>query len=156
MTKKELLLDIPREIESERLIIKRYEKGQGKNLFELLERNDNREFLKEHVDEATTVHTLEDAEIRVRELHEFWITRKHFVMGIWLKETNTYIGNIWIQPLISGKIPLSNLVIFLIRVIPAWVMLQKLQYELCNLFLRIYKQLKFFSLLEIQMFVVIN
>ena len=98
MTNKELLLDIPHEIESERLIIKRYENGQGKDLLALLERNDNRTFLKEHVDEAATVHTLEDAETRVRELYMFWIIQKHFVMGIWLKETNTYIRNIWIQP----------------------------------------------------------
>ncbi|MHA1126430.1 MAG: GNAT family N-acetyltransferase, partial [Candidatus Heimdallarchaeota archaeon] len=55
-------------------------------------------FLKEHVDEATKVITLQDAEIRVRELHMFWKSEKHLVMGIWFKETNTYIGNIWIQP----------------------------------------------------------
>jgi len=48
-----LLLDIPYEIESARLLIKRYEEGDAKDLFALLERNDNREFLKEHVDEAT-------------------------------------------------------------------------------------------------------
>ena len=91
-------LDIPYEIESVRLLIRRYEKGDGKYLLALLERNDNRDFLKEHVDEATEVLTLEDAEKRVKQLHDFWKKQEHFVMGIWFKETDTFIGNIWIQP----------------------------------------------------------
>jgi len=91
-------LDIPYEIESENLIIKRYEEGNGKDLFALLERNYNREFLKEHVDEATEVFTLEDADKRVKQLIDFWEKQEHFCMAIWFKKTNTFIGNIWIQP----------------------------------------------------------
>lgn len=95
---KELLRNVPHEIETERLVIKKYEKGEGKDLLELLNRNDNREFLKEHVDEASNVHTLEDAENRISELVNFWLNQEHYVMGIWFKETKTFIGNIWIQP----------------------------------------------------------
>lgn len=49
------LLDLPTQIESERLIIRKFEKGDGNGLFNLLERNNNREFLKDHADEATKV-----------------------------------------------------------------------------------------------------
>jgi RimJ/RimL family protein N-acetyltransferase len=93
-----MLLEILTKIESERLIIKKFEKGEGKDLFDLLERNNNREFLKQHVDEATDVTTLDKAEIRVRMLSAWWEARVRFVMGIWFKETNTFIGNIWIEP----------------------------------------------------------
>lgn len=96
--RKELLIELQEKIESERLIIKKYEKGEGKDLLNLLERNDNRNFLKEHVDEATHVITLDDAEIRVRALRAYWEARRRFVMGIWVKATKTYIGNIWIEP----------------------------------------------------------
>lgn len=96
--KQRFLLELSKQIESDRLIIRKYEKGDGKGLFALLERNDNRTFLKDHVDEATDVKSLEDAEIRVRQLSSFWEARTRFVMGIWLKKNNEYIGNIWIEP----------------------------------------------------------
>ena len=100
MTKIEhrILLDVPIKMESERLILGRYEEGDGKDLYTLLERNNNRVFLKEHADEATNVMSRDDAENRVRTLSAWWDTRDRFVMGIWLKETNEYIGNIWIEP----------------------------------------------------------
>lgn len=90
--------DLEATIESERLIIRRYKEGDGKELYDLLERNNNRDFLKEHVDEAKNILSQDDAEIRVRTLSEWWATRDRFVMGIWLKDTNEYIGNIWIEP----------------------------------------------------------
>ncbi len=97
-TSRKLLLEPSIQIETNRLLIRKYEKGDGKGLYALLERNDNRNFLVEHVDEATNVKTLEDAEVRVRQLSAFWVARNRFVMGIWLKETNEFIGNIWIEP----------------------------------------------------------
>lgn len=96
--KQKLQIEPSTQIESDRLIIRKYEKGDGKELFALLERNDNRTFLKDHVDEATDVKSLEDAEKRVRKLSSFWDDRTRFVMGIWLKKNNEYIGNIWIEP----------------------------------------------------------
>jgi RimJ/RimL family protein N-acetyltransferase len=93
-----MLLEIPSLIESDRLIIKRYEKGDGESLFDLLEMNENREYLKDHVDEVKTVKTPEDAEVRVRQLDAWWVARKRFVMGIWLKASGEYIGQIWIEP----------------------------------------------------------
>lgn len=91
-------LRIHKQIETERTIIRKYEKGDGRGLFDLLERNDNRNFLKEHVDEATDVKTLKDAEIRVCQLSAFWDAQDRFVMSIWSKETEEFIGNIWIEP----------------------------------------------------------
>ncbi|NHJ05945.1 MAG: N-acetyltransferase [Candidatus Heimdallarchaeota archaeon] len=99
-----LLSNLPKQIETERLIIKKFEKNEGKDLLDLLQRNDNRSFLKEHVDEATDIQNEVDAEKRVQELSDFWAKRERFVMGIWLKKTNLFIGNIWIEPK-NWKVP---------------------------------------------------
>ncbi len=93
-----LLLEIPTQIESETLIIRRYEKGDGKDLLALLERNNNRDLLREAADEVDGIKTVDDAEIDVREHAAEWESRKRFVMGMWLKSTGEYVGQIWIEP----------------------------------------------------------
>ena len=82
-----LLLEIPEELESELLILRKYRKGDGMGFFELFERNNNREKLKENVDEAESVKTEDEAEVRIRQMMVDWEGRKRFVMSIWLKET---------------------------------------------------------------------
>lgn len=93
-----LLLEIPSELETDRLILRRYRKGDGPQFLALFERNENRRVLEEAVDEASEITTEKEAEIRVREMRAQWIGRKRFVMGIWLKESQAYIGEIWIEP----------------------------------------------------------
>ncbi|MFX1284809.1 MAG: GNAT family N-acetyltransferase [Promethearchaeota archaeon] len=93
-----MLLEIPSMIETKQLIIRKYKKGDGMPLLELFERNDNREHLKDHVYEASTIMTQEEAEIRVRRFIASWVARKRFVLGVWLKASNLYIGQIWIEP----------------------------------------------------------
>ncbi|MFW9855988.1 MAG: GNAT family N-acetyltransferase [Candidatus Thorarchaeota archaeon] len=93
-----MLLDVSSKIETKRLIIRRYKKGDGKSFLHLLETNDNREYLKDHIDEASTVRTQEEAEIRIRQFIAFWVGRERFVLGIWLKSSYTYIGQLWIEP----------------------------------------------------------
>lgn len=93
-----MLLELPSVIETTRLIIRKYKKGDGESLFNLLERNDNREYLKDHVNEATIVKTPEEAEIRIRQFIAYWVSRERFVLGVWLKSSQTYIGQLWIEP----------------------------------------------------------
>ncbi|MHA1938002.1 MAG: GNAT family N-acetyltransferase [Candidatus Thorarchaeota archaeon] len=93
-----LLIEIPTRIETESLIVRKYEKDDGKDLLDLLERNNNRDFLREAADEVDDIKTLDDAEIDVREHAVEWESRKRFVMGIWLKSTGEYVGQIWIEP----------------------------------------------------------
>ncbi len=91
-------LDLPSTIETNRLVIRKYERGDGRDLFGLLERNDNRELLKEHVDEAADITSVKDAEADLKRHREEWDSRERFVMGIWLKESGIHIGQIWIEP----------------------------------------------------------
>ena len=93
-----LLLDIPTQLDTERLIVRKYTEGDGRELYLLLERNDNREYLRENVEEASSIRTEEEAEIKVRKHSAEWFARERFVMGIWLKSGNKYVGQIWIEP----------------------------------------------------------
>ena len=96
--KHKLLWEFPGSLETNRLIVRKYAKGDGKDYFALLERNNNREELKDHVSETNFVKTEEQAEIRIREHEAEWIARKRLVLGIWLKETGECIGQTWIEP----------------------------------------------------------
>ncbi|MHA2224786.1 MAG: GNAT family N-acetyltransferase [Candidatus Hodarchaeales archaeon] len=93
-----MLLEFPSMLETPRLIIKKYERGDGVSLLNLLESNNNRVYLRDHITEASTVKTRKEAEIRIRQFIASWVARKRFVMGIWLKISHTYIGQIWIEP----------------------------------------------------------
>ncbi|TET65280.1 N-acetyltransferase [Candidatus Bathyarchaeota archaeon] len=93
-----LLLDIPTQLETERLVVRKYAKGDGQGLYLLLERNDNRDFLRKNVEKVSSINTDEDAEIKIRKHAAEWNACDRFVMGIWLKNENKYIGEIWIEP----------------------------------------------------------
>ncbi len=91
-----MLLEIPSRIETERLILRPYQKGDGNLYFSELQRNSDH--LKEHVDEATEIKSEEQAEIKIREFAADWVSRTRFVMGIWEKTSHALIGQIWIEP----------------------------------------------------------
>jgi ribosomal-protein-alanine N-acetyltransferase len=93
-----MLLDIPSMLETTRLIIRKYKKGDGESLLNLLESNNNREYLRDQITEASTIKTQKEAEIRIRQFIASWVERKRFVMGIWLKPSHICIGQIWIEP----------------------------------------------------------
>ena len=93
-----LLLDIPMRLDTERLIVRKYTEGDGRELYLLLERSDNREFLRENVENVSSIKTEEEAEIRVRKHSAEWFARERFVMGIWLKNGEKYVGEIWMEP----------------------------------------------------------
>ncbi len=107
-----ILQEFPAIIETERLIIRKYQKDDGKDMYDLFERNNNRELLKEYVDEATNLKSEDDAEIRIREHAAEWEARERLVMGIWLKENLLMIGEIWIEPK-RWEVPLFELGYFL-------------------------------------------
>ena len=96
--KKKILMDFPDFLETENLVIRKYRRGDGQDNFDLFERENNRDLLKEFVDEAAEITSVEDSEIKIREHAAEWEARTRFVMGIWLKDRQLYIGEIWIEP----------------------------------------------------------
>ena len=90
--------DIPTRLDTERLVVRKYSEGDGRDLYSLLERNHNREFLRENVEEVSSIKTEEEAEVNVRKHSDEWFARDRFVMGIWLKSEDKCVGQIWIEP----------------------------------------------------------
>lgn len=90
------LIDIPEQVESERVILRRYKQGDGRAIFALAERNGNREHLAGIADDIAELKTVEEAEVKARTHIGHWAKREHFVCGVWLKD-ETYVGEIWIQ-----------------------------------------------------------
>ena len=107
-----LLLDIPSQLDTEKLIIRKYADGDGAQLYLLFERNNNRDFLRENVEEMSAIRNEEEAEIKIRKHAAEWIARDRFVMGIWLKSERKYVGEIWIEPK-NWEVPLFEIGWFL-------------------------------------------
>lgn len=104
--------NVPTRLDTERLIIRKYAEGDGRELYLLLERNGNREFLRENVEEVSSIRTEEEAEIKVRKHSAEWFACDRFVMGVWLKEEGKYVGQIWIEPR-NWEVPLFEIGWFL-------------------------------------------
>ena len=92
------LLEIPEHLDAKRVLVRRYQKGDGSALFALIERNDNRVLLRPNVEEVASIQREEDAEVKIRKHAAEWASRERFVMGIWLKHEPLYVGEIWIEP----------------------------------------------------------
>ena len=91
-------MEMPTRLESERLIARKYEEGDGRELFAMVERNGNREHLSENAENVSRLATETDAEIMARGHSADWVGRNRFVMGVWLKGDEKYVGEIWIEP----------------------------------------------------------
>jgi len=91
-----MLLDIPIYIETDRLIIRRFEPGDGPMYFAVGQKN--RQHLQQFESGNTILspQTEEEAEILVRELNVEWIARNYFLMGAFDKKTQEFIAQIYI------------------------------------------------------------
>jgi RimJ/RimL family protein N-acetyltransferase len=95
-----LLLNIPESLNTERLIIRRYQAGDGALLCEMYGQNIRHLFssiedIKSGFDLDLTQP--DDAEIFVRQLLADWAARKRLVFGVWDDASNTYAGELWIE-----------------------------------------------------------
>ncbi|MHA2253478.1 MAG: GNAT family N-acetyltransferase [Candidatus Kariarchaeaceae archaeon] len=101
-----ILLELPTELSTERLIIRKYEQDDGKAYYDLLQKN--HDHLEEEVSEVRKLKNSADAEIFIRKLISQWIIRKRFVLAICEKESKRIIGQIWIEP-IKWEFPLLQI-----------------------------------------------
>ena len=93
-----LPLDVPTELETERLLLRPYKPGDGQWLHVIFQENeshlrDSIEGVKAGLDLTNST----EAEIFVRRLKADWAARKRFIFGIWKKAADRYIGDIWIE-----------------------------------------------------------
>jgi RimJ/RimL family protein N-acetyltransferase len=92
------MLDIPERIETDRLYLRSYQAGDGPLYYAAGKRN------REHLAEFESGNVLmelkdeEHAEAIVRELAAIWKTRESFFIGIFEKETDEWVGQVYVGP----------------------------------------------------------
>ncbi len=99
-----ILLNLPTQIETERLCLRCYQAGDGAMYCQAGQRN--REHLQRY--EAGNVmleaRTEEQGEIIVRELALDWAARRHFFWGVFEKSTGIFVAQVYVGP-VSWEIP---------------------------------------------------
>jgi RimJ/RimL family protein N-acetyltransferase len=93
-----MLLEIPNRIETERLYLRPYHAGDGPIYFAAGQRN--RAHLAEY-ESGNVLNQLKNgahAEAVVRDLAADWIVRKCFFIGIFVKETEAWAGQVYVGP----------------------------------------------------------
>ena len=110
----EELLNIADELETKRIILKKYKRGDGKIFYKTIEKNRDR-MIDSFPILLSNTYDVHSAEYYIRKRIEEWEERSAFNFGIWLKEEEQYIGHIsvknidWIIPrgeiayIISGE-----------------------------------------------------
>ena len=86
-----VLLELPNEFTSERLLLRRYWPGDGALYHQMLRKNWDHlyEFLPPFL---MDVHSEEDARTEFRRQAAEWDARQLFIFGIWETATGTYVG----------------------------------------------------------------
>jgi RimJ/RimL family protein N-acetyltransferase len=91
-----MLLDIPTRFETERLIVRCYEAGDGPLVYATGVRNRDHLQRYESGNVILTAKTEEEAEILVRGLHADWVARNFFFMGAFDNGTREFVAQIYV------------------------------------------------------------
>ena len=87
---------LPQQVETERLLIAIYKKGDGAEFFRILQ--ENAAYLEEEMYEIHALKSHGDAEQYVDEKIEEWHVAKRFVLKIVERATGEMIGQLWLEP----------------------------------------------------------
>lgn len=99
-----LLLDLPAQFETERLILRPYQAGDGAAYYTLAMNNKDHLLPFELGNPALNIQTLEDAEILVRQFALDWAARTIFFVGGWEKATDELVVQIVVM-VVNWDIP---------------------------------------------------
>lgn len=89
-----MLLDLPAQLETARLILRPFQTGDGIAYCRLSQNNKSHLLPFEKGNSALSVNTVEDGESLVRTFAAEWAMRNIFFMGAWEKTTNTLVAQI--------------------------------------------------------------
>jgi ribosomal-protein-serine acetyltransferase len=93
-----LLLELPNQIETDRLLLRSYHAGDGDWYYAMSMRNQEHLKRYEAKNPVMTIKSVEDAEIVVRDFSTAWVGRQYFFMGAFLKGSQTFTAQITIGP----------------------------------------------------------
>lgn len=91
-----LLLDLPDQLETTRLIVRPYRAGNGAAYFDVCQRNRDHLARYETDNPARGVRTLDEAEVLVRQFALEWDARRAFFFGAWEKVSGAFAAQIYI------------------------------------------------------------
>ena len=93
-----LLLDIPTQIETERLVLRCYQAGDGRWYYPMSQKNRAHLSRYEAGNRAMAIQSEEDAEVMVRAMATEWIARDAFFMGAFDKQSGEFVAQIYVGP----------------------------------------------------------
>jgi ribosomal-protein-alanine N-acetyltransferase len=99
-----MLLEIPTRIEATRIYMRRYEAGDGQWYFAMSQKNRSHLARYEAENVVMSIENEQDAEVVVRELAVEWSARNCFFMGVFNRETDEFVAQIYIGP-VNWEIP---------------------------------------------------
>jgi RimJ/RimL family protein N-acetyltransferase len=102
--KHRLLLDLPEQLETERLVLRPYRAGGGKAYLDVCLRNKRHLLPFERGNPALEVQNLEDAESLVRQFALDWTARQVFFLGASCKSSDEFAAQIYIG-VVSWELP---------------------------------------------------
>jgi RimJ/RimL family protein N-acetyltransferase len=94
-----LLLDIPTQFETERLMLRCYAAGDGKWYYDMSLRNKDHLRQFESMNAVMKIQSEEAAEIVVRDFANAWTARDCFFLGVFEKKTAQFVAQIFIGPI---------------------------------------------------------
>ncbi|WP_187264167.1 GNAT family N-acetyltransferase [Pontibacter beigongshangensis] len=94
-------------LETRQLILRPYEEGDERDFMRVLIENSSN-LTPAFGNRLARVKVLEDARTQMQQLRTDWENRKVFDFGVWLKQDNTYIGDVTLKNL-DYKIPKAEL-----------------------------------------------
>lgn len=104
---KESLLHIKESLQTSRLLLKRYQEGDGRIVYNLIVANKSR--LEDHFPRTIAQITDENkAELYVRSRIADWYAQRGYFFGIWEMSSQTYIGQISVKN-IDWEIPRAEI-----------------------------------------------
>jgi RimJ/RimL family protein N-acetyltransferase len=90
-----ILLDLPTEFSTRRLLVRRYRPGDGAVYFQALRAN--RDHLYEFMPPVLAdLQGEQDAEVLIRQRMADWQLRQLFIFGVWKKQTGAYAGETYL------------------------------------------------------------
>lgn len=97
-----MLPDIPARIETERLYLRPYQRGDGQWYYAVSQRNRSHLRRYEAGNAMMSIETEHDAETIIQELAAAWEARECFFMGAFDKETDEFVAQIYVGPVNWG------------------------------------------------------
>jgi RimJ/RimL family protein N-acetyltransferase len=93
-----MLLDLPTHIDTDRLLIRPYQPGDGPTLYEVIQRNRDHLLRYESDNVLMEIDSEDNAEVIARLMAADWVSRSAFFLGLWEKSGGAWAGQVYIGP----------------------------------------------------------